>query len=472
MSYEHFGWQAMVESVLMCPTNTLYERMAKESHNEEALKFPDGFLWGTATSATQTEGHINNEWTDLVARDGGTCRIACDSYRRYAEDIEWMGRIGVNAYRMGIEWSRLQTEAHGPLNHTELARYIDQLDRLNAAGIVPMVVLHHFSNPPWINAIGAWTNPRTISAFVDYIGKLVPALRSRVRFWNTFNEPDTYACCGYVIGEFPPLQKWRVGAFRKVIRNMAEAHEQVCGLIREAGSAMGKVEVGFSKNWTYFQAHSRLSPWDWAIAAFAHRQFNAFVLESFLRGSRKEAATFLGLNYYGRIRLRNLKPLVPTCGFSREELALMGIECDDMLERHPMGLERALLEIYQECGLPMYVTEHGSSSTDEAFRERDLRENLKALHRAISRGVDMRGFYYWSLLDNFEWRFGYSKKFGLLSVDFTSELRPRTLKPLAQAYRNICRANSIGANAESPVGRLAEPMLETRRAQTSAQACG
>lgn len=422
--------------------------MAYYSNNPELLKFPEGFFWGTATSTTQIEGHIQNEWTDFIARDGSTCHIACDSYHRYREDIDWMGKLGVNTYRTGIEWSRLQTEAYGQLNQTELRRYIDQLDRLNEAGIVPMVVLHHFSNPPWINTLGGWTNRKTIPAFVDYVGKLAASLRDRVRFWNTFNEPDTYACCGYVIGEFPPKHIGRLVAFRNIIRNMAEAHEHVCRLIRDAGSALGSVEVGFSKNWTFFQPHRGFSPWDAALATFAHSQFNRFVLETFLQGSRKKAATFLGVNYYGRIRFRNLRPLIPTCGFSCEELASMGIECDDMLERHPLGLELALLETYRECGLPIYLTEHGSSSTDEAFRERDLSDNLAALHRAINRGVDVRGFYYWSLLDNFEWQFGYSKKFGLLKVDFSSDLRPREMKPLGQTYRKICRQNAIPATRQ------------------------
>jgi beta-glucosidase len=447
--------------------------MAQSPNNVRLLKFPDGFLWGTATSTTQIEGRIDNEWTHFVARDGSTCRIACDSYHRYAEDIEWMGKLGVNAYRTGIEWSRLQTEAYGRLNPTELERYIDQVDRLNAAGIVPMIVLHHFSNPPWINAIGGWTNPQTISAFVDYVGKLVPALRSRVRLWNTFNEPDTYACCGFVIGEFPPLQIGRLNAFRRVIRNMAEAHEKVCRLIREAGSRMGDVEVGFSKNWTYFQAHRRFSPWDRAIATFAHSQFNRFVLKSFLRGPRKRAATFLGVNYYGRIRFHNLKPMLPTCGFSHEQLARLGIECDDMLERHPPGLESALLEMNELCGLPMYLTEHGSSSTDEAFRERDLIENLASLHRAIDAGVDVRGFYYWSLLDNFEWQFGYTKKFGLLSVDFSNDLLPRSLKPLAQTYRKICRENSIPSGWDRCKEEMPNPSNPQQNgpAQNSAPFC-
>jgi beta-glucosidase len=427
------------------PEFALSPKMVPRSINGEWLSFPNSFLWGTATSTTQIEGYINNEWKDFVARDGSTCRIACDSYHRYAEDIQWMGRLGVNAYRMGIEWSRLQSEAYGSLNPSELARYADQLDRLNAAGIVPMVVLHHFSNPPWINRMGGWTNPQTIPAFVDYVTKLAAALRSRVRMWNTFNEPDTYGCCGFVIGEFPPQQKGRWQTFRRVIRNMAAAHEKACRLIREIGSELGQVEVGFSKNWTYFQAHRKALPWDSLLAAFAHSQFNDFVLNAFSGGSGEAGATFLGVNYYGRIRFHNLKPLLPTCGFSREQLFNMGMECDDMLERHPIGLESALVRISQSCRLPIYVTEHGSSSVDEEFRERDLRENLRAMHRALGRGVEVRGFYYWSLLDNFEWQFGFSKKFGLLSVDFSDDSRPRSMKPLAEVYRQICLQNSVSA---------------------------
>jgi beta-glucosidase len=232
--------------------------------------------------------------------------------------------------------------------------------------------------------------------------------------------------------------------FRAVVSNMAEAHEQVCHIIRQAGSGLGQVEVGFSKNWTYFEPYQKAWPWDALMAAFIHSQLNGLVMARFVGGPGKTAATFLGVNYYGRIRFQHLRPLVPTCGFSREALAQMGVECDDMLERHPPGLEFALQEIHRQCRLPIYITEHGSSSVDEAFRERDLRENLAALHRAIARGVDVRGFYYWSLLDNFEWQFGYSKKFGLLSVDFSDPRRARCLKPLAHIYRKVCLENAMG----------------------------
>jgi len=417
--------------------------MPEPEKNGKCLRFPPNFLWGAATSTTQIEGRVNNEWTHFVARDGSTCDVACNSYHHYREDVRWLGELGLKSYRMGIEWSRLQTEAGGPLNKTELARYIDQLDHLEAAGITPMIVLHHFSNPPWINARGGWTNPATIPEFVDYATKLVSALRDRVRIWNTFNEPDTYASCGYLIGEFPPLQRARFIAFRKVVANMAEAHRQICGIVREAGSGVGKVEVGFSKNWTYFEPFRKFSPWDSLIAYFTHWHLNELVLERFLRGESKSGATYLGVNYYGRIRFHNLRPLVPTCGFSREELARLGVDCDDMLERYASGLEETLLEMQRRSGLPIYLTEHGSSSDDEAFRERDLRDNLAAIHRAIARGVDVRGFYYWSLMDNFEWQFGYSKKFGLLSVDFKDERRTRRMKPLGEIYRKVCRENAI-----------------------------
>ena len=407
------------------------------------LSFPRGFLWGAATSPTQIEGHVQNEWTDFVARDGSNCRISCDSYNRYREDIDWLKQLGVQSYRMGLEWSRLQSEPRGSLDGKALDRYFDQLDRLNEAGITPMVVLHHFSNPPWLNKTGGWTDRAAISLFLNYVSKLVKALQGRVRLWNTFNEPDTYASCGYIIGQFPPLKRGRVDLFRKIVTHMGQAHAKSCEIIREAECPQGEPEAGYSKNWTYFVPHGKGWPWDAALAGYIHSLLNAFVLEAF----REAPATFLGVNYYGRIRFHHLRPLVPTCGFSREELASIGVSCDDMLEHYPAGLETALLELQQEYGLPLYLTEHGCASDDEDFRGLDLKENLAALYRAMSLGAKVKGFYYWSLLDNFEWQFGYAKKFGLVHVDFSDEKRTRRMKPLGKVYSGICRHNVV------PVGK-------------------
>jgi beta-glucosidase len=408
-----------------------------------SLKFPEHFLWGTATSPTQVEGHIQNEWTNFTAQDGGNCRIACDHYHRYPEDVDWMTKLGTNAYRFGIEWARLQSAPFAPLNQEELARYVDLLDRLKAAGITPMVVLHHFSNPPWINAAGGWTNSATIAAFVDYVRKLVHALKDRVHLWNTFNEPDTYACVAYILGGFPPQRKWRIGQFRRVIDHMARAHVQASRIIRREGGRHRRQEVGIAKNWTFFHAYKPYSLWDHSTASACHYIFNKFVLDAFLGPTRRHASTFIGLNYYGRVRFHHFAPMIPASGASVKRLKDFGFICDDMVERYPEGLEKILGYFRRKFRKPVYITEHGAASADEAFRERDLRGNLAALHRSIEAGTDVRGFFYWSLMDNFEWQFGYTKKFGLLSVDFADEKLPRRMKPLAEVYARICRENGV-----------------------------
>ena len=408
------------------------------------LQFPPGFLWGTATSPTQVEGHIDNEWTQFTAQDGGTCRIACDHYHRYPEDIDWMAQLGTSAHRFGIEWSRLQSGPFAPLNQPELARYVDVLDRLLAKGITPMVVLHHFSNPPWVNAAGGWTNAAVIPAFVDYVQQLVAALRGRVYLWNTFNEPDTYACVAYLLGGFPPQHKWQLGKFRRVIGHMARAHVQASRIIRREGVFAGRQpEVGIAKNWTFFHAHHPFSLWDRATAFGCHYTFNKFVLDAFLGGWRRKASTFIGLNYYGRARFHHFRAMIPASGAPVKTLKEFGFVCDDMVERYPEGLGKILAYLHRKFQLPIYITEHGAASHDEAFRERDLRENLAALHAAMAAGVDVRGFFYWSLLDNFEWQFGYTKKFGLLAVDFADPKLPRTPKALAEVYSKICRNNFL-----------------------------
>jgi len=412
--------------------------------SDHVLKFPPGFLWGAATSPTQIEGHIENEWTNFVAQDGSNCLVACDSYHRHPEDIAWLSKLGINAYRFGLEWSRLQSSPFAPLNQNELARYVDLLDKLRAANITPMVVLHHFSNPPWINAAGGWTNPATIAAFVDYVRKLVAALKGKVILWNTFNEPDTYACVGYLLGGFPPQRKWKLGQFRRVVAHMAAAHVKASRVIRREGIFAGrKPEVGIAKNWTFFHAYKRFSPWDRLTALACHYTFNKFVLDAFLGGFRRRASTFIGLNYYGCVRFHHFRAMIPASGTPIRELKDFGFVCDDMVERYPEGMEKILVYLRRKFRLPIYITEHGCASADEKFRELDLLQNLAALHRSMQNSVDVRGFFYWSLMDNFEWQFGYTKKFGLLAVDFADPKLPRTPKPLAEVYSKICRDNSV-----------------------------
>jgi len=315
-----------------------------------------------------------------------------------------------------------------------------------------MVVLHHFSNPPWVSAAGGWLNPATVPAFVDYATKLVSALKDRVYLWNTFNEPDTYASLTYLIGGFPPFHKWRFRAYRKVIKHMAAAHLQVSHVIRCEGNGGRDPEVGIAKNWTYFEAFQKYSLWDHALATACHHTFNRFVLNAFLGGPGRKASTYLGVNYYGRARLNHFQALVPTNGVSGERLKQLGVICDDMFERHPVGFGRLLKQFHHRYGLPIYITEHGAASTNDDFRIGDLSQHLQELNGALQDGVDVRGFFYWSLLDNFEWQFGYSKKFGLLSVDFNDETLPRRMTKVGEFYRGICTGRA--AATPSPGAQL------------------
>jgi beta-glucosidase len=265
-----------------------------------------------------------------------------------------------------------------------------------------------------------------------------------VHLWNTFNEPDTYACVAYLLGGFPPQRKWQLGKFRRVIDHMARAHVQASRSIQREGVFAGrKPEVGIAKNWTFFHAYKRFSPWDRATALACHYTFNKFVLDAFLGGGRRRASTFIGLNYYGRVRFHHFRAMLPASGAPVKTLKDFGFVCDDMVERYPAGLEKILLYLHRKFCLPVYITEHGSASADEKFRARDLRGNLAALHGALAGGVAVRVFFYWSLLDNFEWQFGYTKKFGLLAVDFADEKLPRSIKPVAEVYASICRDNAL-----------------------------
>jgi beta-glucosidase/6-phospho-beta-glucosidase/beta-galactosidase len=310
-----------------------------------------------------------------------------------------------------------------------------------------MVVLHHFSNPPWLNQTGGWTQPEAIPAFVDYAGKLFQALKDRITFWNTFNEPDTYACLAYLLGGFPPQMKWKLGQFRRVIAHMASAHEQASAIIMRESRPDRPQEVGIAKNWTFFHAYNNALPWDRLVAYVCHCTFNKFVLKAFLGGKRRAASTFVGLNYYGRVRFHHGRALIPACGAATTRLEDLGFNCDDMVERYPEGLADILEYLQRKFELPLYITEHGAASADEAFRERDLRNYLTALHGAMGRGADVRGFFYWSLLDNFEWQFGYSKKFGLVSVDFNDARLPRRMKPLGEIYRTICSQRAVSVES-------------------------
>ena len=418
----------------------------------EDVRFPAGFLWGTATSPTQVEGGTQNEWTGVKARDGSDTSRACDHLRRFEEDVGWMRELGANTYRFGMEWSRLQHEPYGELDRAALDRYLGMLGLLRDRGIEPMLVLHHFSNPPWVVEKGGWANPETADVFADYATKLAGAAREFVSLWNTFNEPDAYASCTHVTGEFPPFERLRVLRFRKVILHMAGAHRRIYRAIHDGAGRGREPRVGFTKHHAFFEPFRPWHPIDALSAAAIDRGFNRFVLDAFLGGEGARCSDYLGLNYYGRVRLRNFTGLAPLHGASREALAKAGILCDDMFEQFPEGMGAAATALHRAHSLPIYVTENGAATTDENFRTECL---VNCLHHlgaaigagsAIGAGADVRGFFYWSLLDNFEWMFGFSKKYGLVEVDFSDPALPRRMKRTGAIYRTISERNSLPAD--------------------------
>jgi beta-glucosidase len=231
---------------------------------------------------------------------------------------------------------------------------------------------------------------------------------------------------------------------------MAEAHVRASATIRRQFNGSGKPEIGVAKNWTYFGAFRPFAVWDHAVAELTHHAFNRFVLNEFTGGKRRNASTFLGLNYYGRARLKDFRALVPTNGVPAEKLKELGLVCDDMFERHPIGFGKLLRKLHRQCRLPIYITEHGSASSNEDFRIEDLTGHLRELRGAMNDGVDVRGFFYWSLLDNFEWQFGYTKKFGLFSVDFNDAQLTRRSTRVGKFYQQICTAARGDLSQQNP----------------------
>jgi hypothetical protein len=251
---------------------------------------------------------------------------------------------------------------------------------LKAKGITPMVVLHHFSNPPWINAAGGWTNAATIPAFVDYVRQLVAALKDRVYLWNTFNEPDTYACVAYLLGGFPPQRKWKLGQFRRVI---AHGARPCAGQPRHPARRRRRTQTGsrHRQELDVFPRLQKFSPWDRATAFGCHYTFNKFVLDAFLGGGRRRASTFIGLNYYGRVRFHHFRAMIPASGAPVKTLKDFGFVCDDMVERYPEGMGKSCRISTGNSGCPFTSRNTARRRRRNFPRARPARKPRRAARR-------------------------------------------------------------------------------------------
>jgi beta-glucosidase len=444
----------------------------KSANASAACKFPDGFLWGAATSAYQVEGSPLADgagpsiWhrfahTPGLMRNGDTGDVACDHYRRFESDVALMKRLGLTAYRFSISWSRVLPAGTGAVNPAGLGFYERLVDALLRAGIEPMVTLYHWDLPAALDDRGGWLNPDVANWFAEYAQTLYRRLDDRVKLWATLNEPWVITDGGYLYGALAPGHR---NAFEAPIasHNLLRAH----GAAVRAYRACGRHQVGIVVNIEPKYPASD-APADLLATRRAHAYMNEQYLDPVFLGRYpdelgqifgeawpawpasdldliKQPIDFVGINYYTRSVTR-FDPDAWLLRASRvKQNGVVYTETD--WEVYPKGLTDTLIWVRDRYGpIPQYVTENGAAFPDPATAGKEplddparvqyFRLHLKATLAAIEQGVDVRGYFAWSLFDNLEWSLGFSKRFGIVHVDFATQ--KRTPKSSSLLYSKI-----------------------------------
>ncbi len=422
------------------------------------LHFPHRFLWGASTSAYQIEGGISNnnwyvwertpQWTGRarIAR-GETAGLAANHYAMYREDVRLMREFGLNTYRFSIEWSRIEPE-EGKFDNKAIQHYRNLIRELKAAGIEPMITLHHFTDPLWFSAKGGFEKEENLRYWMRYAERMFQEYQGDVVYWSTFNEFNLYPMSGYLEGGFPP-GKTDFFLSCLVTRNMLKGHIATYKSFKKL-SRTKKHQTGAIISVLEARPYNRWFILDWLAAHIEERIWMGAMLEFFQTGRYYvalpfkdsfafedaegiRAMDFFGINYYTRTEVV-FNPFVPAW-FSRVQMT--GFPKTDMdWAIYPEGLFYAIQRV-SELGVPMIVTENGLADADDTRRGLFIRQHLYALSEALKAGYDVRGFYYWSLLDNFEWLEGFDKRFGLYHVDYKTF--KRTLNEGSKEYRKVIR---------------------------------
>ncbi len=390
---------------------------------EKILKFPQGFLWGAATSAYQIEGGIENaDWSKVFP--AGT---ACDHWDRWREDFDLLSKLNLNAYRMSVEWSRVEPE-EGKFNKAALLQYKEMLQYLKSRGIKTFITLHHFTTPQWLTEKGGWENKKVLRYFARFAKIVFKELGELADFWQTINEPIIYATLSYLEGRWPPRKK-SLWACLKVIRNQILAHRTVYNLFHGFKES---VKVGIAKNNTFFEPKNPAS----SLGKFSASLVSYF-LNRFFLNRLKNHLDFIGLNYYFRnkISLLSKEPAESVLESSKLNYSDIGWEI------YPKGIYHTLQEL-KIYNLPIYITENGIADKDDKLRAKFIKDHLYLIWTAIQEGVDVRGYFYWSLIDNFEWDKGFGPRFGLIEVDYQNDFA-RKLRPSAYFYSRIAKTGDL-----------------------------
>jgi beta-glucosidase len=392
------------------------------------LRFPAGFFWGAATAAHQIEGNnVHSDWwrSEQNGLLPHRSEQACDSWNGWPEDVRLLTDIGLNAYRMSVEWARIEPE-RGHFDQTALDTYRRQIEALKQAGIEPMVTLHHFTNPQWLADQGGWSNPDVVPRLANYAERVGRQLGDLVRFWVSINEPSILAVKGYVEGSWPPHRPNDLRGYLRLLRHALTAHVLARRALR-SHRPDAQVSMAFAL-WP-MQPARWWSPVDQAMARLGDWYWQGRVM---LRAMRD--LDWIGVNYYSRTMVGLPWPKVGAAGG--------GERTDFGWEIYPQGLYDTLLRVAR-FGKPVVITENGIADADDDQRASYILAHVREMHRAISDGVDLRGYMHWTLLDNFEWAEGYTQRFGLAT-------RERVLRPSASVYGAMARANAL---ADAPAVR-------------------
>ncbi len=410
-----------------------------------AFQFPQGFVWGTATAAHQVEGNNTNSDFWLLEHTPGTIfrepsGDACDHFHRYPEDIATLARLGFNSYRFSIEWARIEPEP-GHFSVAALDHYRRMLAACHENGLVPCVTFHHFTSPRWLAADGGWEDGTAVDRFARYCERATAHLGDMIGMGCTINEPNV------------PLLVEKALRIAEGLRAVASA--SLAEAARRCGAAADRFSAfmfgdPYRTRDVMVQAHVKAREAIKAgrgdfpvgvVLAMADDQAvdggeavrdeaRAEMYGPFLQAARDD--DFFGVQTYSRVRWGAQGPLGPEEGV---ETLIMGYEF------WPEALEGTIRYASREAGVPIYVTENGIGTTDDEQRIEYVRRALGGVASCLRDGIDVRGYYYWSLLDNFEWMLGYAPRFGLISVDRETQLRD--LKPSAHYLSRIVRANAF-----------------------------
>jgi beta-glucosidase len=450
--------------------------------------FPENFLWGAATAAHQIEGSPLADgagasiWTRFahtpgMTLNGDTGDVACDHYRRWKDDVRLMRELGLTAYRFSVSWSRILPDGSGRVNQAGLDFYSRLVDELLANDIEPLLTLYHWDLPAALDDRGGWLNRDCADWFAEYGRVLYRALDGRVKKWVTLNEPWVITDGGYLHGALAPGHRSRYEA-PIASHNLMRAH----GAAVQAYRAEGRHEIGLVVN-IEPKYPASASAEDHAAVRRAHAYMNEQYLDPALLGSYppelkeifgdawpdwpaddfkliRQPLDFIGINYYTRSVTKAATSYPLDTGVVRQPL---GTYTETGWEVFPQGLADTLLWVKQRYGdIPMYITENGAAFFDPPVAEqtpsgvgrvRDplridyLHKHLRAVHDAIAQGCDIRGYMAWSLLDNLEWSLGYSKRFGIVHVNYATQ--QRTPKDSARWYGNVIATH--GRNLADPL---------------------